>query len=169
LTFPVDVRGIIIRGDEQARRAIRAIAIEPMSVVPAAQRLTADYARHAVRYEPAAVYFLDDRSFPEPEAFWVGGARRSVVVIQPVSSRPSVTLVVRNAPVANRVLLESARWRNELQLEPGEERRVAVPIDTARGAALLAVSTTTGFRPSAMDPNSRDDRFLGLWVRVIGD
>jgi hypothetical protein len=42
-----------------------------------------------------------------------------------------------------------------------------VPIDPTRGAALLTVSTTAGFRPSALDPNSRDDRFLGLWIKVL--
>ena len=72
LDFPVDVRAIVVRGDEQARRNVRALAIEPLSVVPAAARLAADYARRAVRYGTTSVYFLDDRAFPEPEAFWIG-------------------------------------------------------------------------------------------------
>jgi hypothetical protein len=166
LTFPVDVRGIIVRGDEQARRAVRAITIEPVSVVPEARRLTTEYARHAVRYGTAAVYFLDDRSFPEPEGFWVGGRRDSSVVIQPASLAPSVTLLVRNAPLRNQVILQAGTLREDLQLAPGEERRVAVPIDPARAAARLRITVTGGFRPSATDPNSRDDRFLGVWVKV---
>ncbi len=167
LNFPVDVRAIVIRGDEQARRAIRSLTIEPLAVVPPAQRLTSDYATRAVRYPTAAVFFLDDRSFPEPEAFWAGGARRSRVVIQPDKPVASVTLLVRNAPVDNRVAFESGRWREELQLGAGEERRVTLPIDQQRGAALLMVTTTAGFRPSAVDPKSGDTRFLGVWIKLV--
>ena len=32
--FPVDVRAIIVRGDEQARRSVQALTIEPISVLP---------------------------------------------------------------------------------------------------------------------------------------
>ena len=58
----------------------------------AAERLTADMARRAVRYGGATVYFLDDRSFPEPQAFWVGGARDATVVLQPDTAAATVTL-----------------------------------------------------------------------------
>ena len=167
LHFPVDVRAIVIRGDEQARRAVRSLTIEPIAIVPPAERLTSDYAKRGVRYPTAVVFFLDDRRFPEPEAFWAGGARRSSVVIDPDTPGTAVTLLVRNGPVNNRVVLESGRWHEELQLGAGEERRVAVPIYQRRGAALLTMTTTAGFRPSAVDPKSRDDRFLGVWIKVI--
>lgn len=167
LDFPVDVRAIVVRGDEQARRSIRALTIEPVSVVPAAARLSADYARRAVRYGASTVFFLDDRSFPEPEAFWIGGERRSTMVLQPGSARPFAMLLVRNAPVDNRVVIQSGGSRDEMQLAPGEERRVELPIDPQHGAALFTVTTTAGFRPSAVDPKSRDDRFLGVWIRVV--
>jgi hypothetical protein len=61
LDFPVDVRAIVVRGDEQARRSVRALTIEPLSVVPASARLAADSARRAVRYGTASVFFLDWR------------------------------------------------------------------------------------------------------------
>jgi hypothetical protein len=167
LTFPVDVRAIVVRGDEQARRAIRALTIEPIAIVRPGQRLTSEYARRAVRYGTSTVYFLDDRSFPEPEAFWIGGARRSSVVLQPGNPAAPVSLLVRNAPIENRVVMESGSWREQLQLAPGEERRVTLPIDQGRGATLVTVTTASGFRPSAVDPKSRDTRFLGVWIRVI--
>ncbi len=169
LTFPVDVRAIVVRGDEQARRAIRTLTIEPISIVPPDRRLTSEYARRAVRYGTSSVYFLDDRSFPEPEAFWIGGSRRSSVVLQPDNPAAPVALLVRNAPVENGVVMESGNWREDLHLAAGEERRVTLPIDQGRGAALVTVTTTSGFRPSVVDPKSRDNRFLGVWIRVIGD
>ena len=164
--FPVDVRAIVVRGDEQARRSIRALTIEPLSVLPATSRLATEFAQRAVRYGNTSVYFLDDRSFPEPEAFWVGGQRNSTVALQPDSGEP-VMLLVRNAPVENQVTLESGSWRESVSLGPGEERRIEVPIDRQRGAALLLVTASNGFRPSAVDPKSRDDRFLGVYVKVV--
>jgi hypothetical protein len=168
LNFPVDVRAIVVRGDEEARRSIRALAIESVSILPPAARLSDEYARRAVRYGETTVFFLDERSFPEPEAFWIGGARAaSAVVVQPDAPRPSITLLMRNAPVDNRVVIQSGSWREELPLAPGEERRVQVPIDVQRAAALCTISASSGFRPSAVDPNSHDDRFLGVWIKVL--
>ena len=168
LSFPVDVRAIVVRGDEQARRSIRSLTVEPVSIRRAAERLSDEYARRAVRYGITTVFFLDERSFPEPEAFWIGGARRaSAMVVQPDAPQSTVTLLVRNAPVDNRVMIQSGRWREDLPLGPGEERRVQVPIDVQQGAALFTISTSSGFRPSVAEPNSHDDRFLGVWVKVL--
>ena len=38
----------------------------------------------------------------------------------------------------------------------------------SRGATLVRISTTAGFRPSAVDPKNRDTRYLGAWIRVGG-
>jgi hypothetical protein len=167
LDFPVDVRAIVVRGDEQARRTIRALTIEPLAIVPAAARLTGDYALRAARYGNTTVYFLDERSFPEPEGFWVGGARSASVAVQPDAARTTVTVLLRNAAVDNRVVIQSGRWREEIQLDPGGERQVRLPIDTQRGAALFTIAPAAGFRPAAGDPKSRDFRFLGVWVKVV--
>ncbi len=168
MTFPVDVRAVLVRGDEVSRQRLESLTIEPLAIVPAAERLTTDYARHGVRYGAASIFFLDDRSFPEPEAFWVGGGRRSTVVVQPdVASTPRASLLVRNGPVENRVVLEAGKWRDEIALQPGEERLVFVPLDARRGATLLAFTTSSGFQPSSHDPRSRDTRYLGVWVKPI--
>ena len=164
IEFPVDVRALIIRGDENARRAVRRVVVEPVSIVPASARLTDLIARRAVRYEGASVFFLDDRSFPEPAGFWVGGSRESTFVVQADRPQSSVDLHLRNAPVANRFTLESGQWREELTLAPGEEREVQVPLGPGQRAALVTATSTSGFRPSESNPESRDDRFLGVWI-----
>lgn len=168
LRFPVDVRAIVVRGDEQTRRMMRELTVEPVSILPPAERLTSEYARHAVLYPTATVFFLDERSFPEPDAFWVGGARQSTVAVQATGPFPpsSITVRVRNAPVENRVTMQSGAWREEMQLAPGEERQVVVPATNPAGTALVSITTSAGFRPSAVDAKSRDDRFLGVWIRV---
>ncbi|HVL67831.1 MAG TPA: hypothetical protein VM364_11255 [Vicinamibacterales bacterium] len=166
VNFPVDVRALMIRGDEDARRNLRGLAIEPVRLWLPEDRLTGGVAKTAVRYGRATVYFLDERSFPEPEAFWVGGSRTSEIVIHPDEARATGTLFLRNGAAENTVLIATRGWREELRLGPGEERRVQVPLDYARGASLFRITTSAGFRPSAVDPASRDHRFLGVWVKV---
>ena len=111
------------------------------------------------------MFFLDERSFAEPEGFWIGGSRQSAFVVQPDRPQSSVDLTLRNAPVENRLTLASGQWREELTLAPGEERHVQVPLGPGQRAALVTATTTAGFRPSASTPDSRDDRFLGVWVK----
>jgi len=167
VTFPVDVRAIVVRGDEQARRTLGRLVIAPLSLVPVRDRLAVDHALHGVRYGAATLFFMDDRSFPEPAAFWIGGSRTTSVVLHPDAPAAVATLLLRNAPVDNRVLIEAGPWREELQLGPGEEHRVQVPLDTGRGATLIRFTASSGFRPSAGDAASRDDRFLGVWVTLL--
>jgi hypothetical protein len=167
IEFPVAVRALILRGDEDARRAIRKVIVEPLSIVPSSARLTDLVARRAVSYEGTAVFFLDDRSFAEPEAFWIGGSRQSTFVLQSDRPGPSIDLLLRNAPVDNRLTLEAGQWREELTLAPGEERRVQVPVAPGQRAALVTATTSSGFRPSESTPGSKDDRFLGVWAKPV--
>jgi hypothetical protein len=114
------------------------------------------------------VFFLDDRSFPEPAAFWVGGERTSTLVLQPDSPRAAVSILVRNGPVANHAILRDGTWSVDVPLAAGEEREVSVPFEPGRRARMLTITSTAGFRPSEADPKSRDTRFLGIWVKVVG-
>ncbi len=168
IAFPVDVRALIVRADEDLRRAIRRVIVEPLDIVPARARLTDLVARRAVRYDEASVFFLDDRSFAEPEGFWIGGNRQSAFVVQPDRPQSSIELHLRNAPVVNRVTIASGQWQEALTLAPGEERRVQVPVAPGQTAVLVTAATTAGFRPSESTPGSRDERFLGVWVAASG-
>ena len=166
IRLPVDVRGIVVHGDEDARRAAGVLRIRPVSVLKPADKASPGRAIHAVRYNDATMYFMDDRSFPEPNAFWVGGAGASSVVLQPDTPRAAATLLVRNAPVNNRVEIEAGGWRAPLELNPGDERRLEVPLDVRRGATAITFRVSSGFTPSEANPQSRDQRFLGAWIQV---
>ena len=139
--------------------------VEPVSLLPSDQ-FDVGYARTAVRYGGKTVFFLDDRSFLEPEAFWVGGARESSFAIQPDDVQPSVSMVLRNGPLPNQVTMNCGGVRSTLEFGPGEEKRVAADVDGSRRAAVVTLAVTGGFRPSEQDASSRDDRFLGIWVKV---
>jgi hypothetical protein len=169
LRVPVAVRSLVIRGDEDARSTVRGLVVEPLEVTPAPPGFTNEVARRAVRYEPAFVYFMDERSWPEPQAFWVGGSRDSTVVVQPVPARRSVVLTLRNAPVENRVTLESRGWERVLTMAAGEEQRIEIPMAPGAEAVPLRITASSGFRPSDVDAGSRDGRFLGVWVKIEGE
>jgi hypothetical protein len=166
--FPVDVRALVVRVDDQMRRRVRRLRIEPLSLVGPSQAISRDFARRAVRYGESTAFFMDERGFPEPEAFWVGGGRRATIVLQPDVQRTAAPLLIRNGAAENTGWVQSGAWREEWRLAPGEERRIEVPLDTRRSATLIEFSSVSGFRPSSVDPNSRDDRFLGLWVKPGG-
>jgi hypothetical protein len=166
LRLPVGVRSLVVRGDEDAWRTVRGLLVEPLEITPAAQRVTTEVARRAVRYEPAFVYFLDDRSFPEPQAFWVGGSRDTNLVVQPVLPRRTIAVTLRNAPVENQIRLESRGWAKSLTMGAGEEQRIEIPVAPGVDAIPLRIAASSGFRPSDVDAASRDERFLGVWVKV---
>ena len=87
-------------------------------------------------------------------------------MFQPDRPGTTIRLQLRNAPVVNKVGVEAGRWRESLELGPGEQRVVDVPMDPARGAVLVRFTSSSGFRPSEVEPGSRDERVLGVWVRV---
>jgi hypothetical protein len=164
--LPADVRLLVIRADEVARQELVSIAIRPVRIRRRSERVTRVMARRAVRYDTASVFFLDDRAYTEPSAFWVAGRREASIVIAPARTTAAQPLLLRNAPVDNTVTLISGSWRMQLTLSPGEERRVDVPMDPSCGAALLRIGSSAGFKPSEQDPSIRDGRYLGVYVRV---
>jgi hypothetical protein len=162
--LPVGARTLTVRADEAARDQLDQIELQP--VAPERAPYTLDTARHAVRYDGTVVFFLDDRAFPEPSGFWVGGEKDTRVVLSPDQARGTQAIVLRNAPVENTITLDTGGRREEIVLKPGEERRIEVPIEANGGAALLRIGASAGFRPSVADPNSRDSRLLGVCVMV---
>jgi hypothetical protein len=96
----------------------------------------------------------------------VGGERDSSIVVQTDAPQQTVSVLLRNGAVENTVLVQAGAWRDEIKFGPGEERRIEVPLNHQRGATRLRFTTSAGFRPSEVDPSSRDTRFLGVWVKL---
>ena len=120
----------------------------------------------------ALVYFLDDRSFPEPQAFWVGGARDAS------GRRCSPT---RPRAAVRRCCCGMRRWTTGSSLQAGDWTRVLTD-GAGRGTARARFPSTPARAPAAADrgrlgipsigsrePASRDQRFLGVWVKVEED
>ena len=165
IDLPLPVRALLVRADEGARDQLQSVELRPLP--GSAPPLSNEIARRAVRYEGATAFFVDDASFPEPSGFWIAGGRESAIAIRPDVAR-SIPLLLRNGAAANEVTLESGTWREALPLAPGEERRIDVPVGPS-GAAMIRIRAAAGFRPSEVDSNSRDTRFLGVFVQLRGD
>jgi hypothetical protein len=57
-------------------------------------------------------------------------------------------------------------WTTDLEAGvPAEVDVEPTPLD---GTLRMTISPANGFRPSEATPGSRDRRFLGCWVEVIG-
>jgi len=157
LVLPVAVNALTVAGAEG-----RAVALQPLE---APARRVQQKARRAMRYGAVTVYFLDDRAYAEPGAFWVGGARYANVVLQADPGVRHAELEIVNAPVANRVSVVGAAQPFKRDLLPGESAVVPLVFD-ARGAARLQIDSAGGFIPADTDPGNQDRRFLGVYVTI---
>jgi hypothetical protein len=122
-------------------------------------------ARRAAHYGLATVFLMRGDAWMEPAGTWVAGGSNAEFAIAP-DAQSTLQLFMRNGPVANRVTLESATWKETLTLEPGAERTLPLPKDRRRLAIPLKVTATTGFRPADFNPKTEDVRFLGVWIET---
>jgi hypothetical protein len=166
IQLPVNVGSLVVLGEQSA--PVGAITLHPLKVWQGPSKISGEIARRVERYGPALVSFFDlSAMFPEPAGFWIAGGRESTVAIRP-DQRRSIPIVLRNGAIDNRVTLQAGAWRADFALTVGEEQRIEIPIG-ASGAALLSIRSANGFRPSDVDANSRDTRFLGVFVQVKGE
>jgi hypothetical protein len=76
-------------------------------------------------------------------------------------------VLLRNGPVPNRVTLRGAGTSVDLELQPGEERVVDVPVDRVTGGAVFEIRAEKGFRPADFDKTTKDLRYLGVWIQAV--
>ena len=162
IRLPVDVPALIAHGSNSPAADSASLVLQASSVGPLFD--DAPRAPRARRYAGTVVYFLDGDAFAEPDGFWIRGGSTTEVVAQPDGGGAAATVLVRNGPVENSLLLSSGTWRDERTLTAGEERDITIPLDTARGATRLRLHSSSGFRPSAVF-RSTDSRYLGVWIQ----
>ena len=133
-----------------------------------------DAGRARVRYgqDPTLLlYYLDHNAYlPEPPGIWVTGGRRADLIVR-TDHRPLETVrVTLTSRVANRVDVELGGDSVSVELEAGRARTVTLEprgVYARRSwAYLLSVETSDGFVPRLVEPNSRDQRYLGVAVRL---
>jgi len=165
IRLPVAADLLRLDADTDARRSLLRLSIRAIELPgPAAGYWPEAAAIHATRYGPAVVFHTGGHAYMEPAGTWVGGGDFADFVIAP-DGASHARLFVRNSAISNRVTIDVGSWREELALDPGEERLVDIPAEAGRIVAVR-VRTATGARPADSDPNNADRRLLGCWIEA---
>ena len=165
VTLGNDVQTLRFDGDAATRSAIQHVSIHAERRLASHERVSNRRAWRAARYAHATVFLLDGRAYLEPDGSWIAGAASAEFAIVGDRGAP-VHLFVRNAAVANTVVLEGAHWRRELAMAPREEKMLDVPADADRPGAMLKISSSSGARPSDVEAGNTDRRLLGCWIET---
>lgn len=164
LRLPLRVDRLTITGDSAAVSSIRSLALQPIAVVPPSQLLSPQSVSRAFRYGSLLAYPVTAGVHPEPSGLWVEAGIDGGIVFSTASPARSLRLLARNGPVDNVVRLRAGKWEARLQLAPGAEQVVDVPVDEASLGALVEAHAERGFVPAKVDPRSGDRRDLGVWL-----
>lgn len=164
--LPLDVGFVGFRSGRELERAIGAITLTPLLVTDASRRPRVPQVLAAADYGGTLVFFHDDWTTPEPDGFWVLGARPTrLTFTRDAGAEGPLSIHLRADHVPNRVTLSAPGWTQAIDLQPREPQRVELP-PPSRGAVSITVDAATGFVPAEQDPASRDRRRLGVWVTV---
>jgi hypothetical protein len=122
----------------------------------------------AGRIGNTSVFFHDGKTHTEPSGFWALGVRRTDVSIVVPDPLTELRLRVHSGARPNRVTLTAGGWRQTLALEPGVVEDVRVPVGPG-GLLALTIDAEAGFVPAEVDPLSRDERLLGVWIEFAAE
>jgi hypothetical protein len=165
LVLPVGVGLLRVSVDSRGGDPAPTVSMRARRILDSQEGWPIAVAAQAARYGPAVVFLVGGHADIEPGGMWIRGSDQAGFVIVPDSGSP-IQLFVRNAPIENRVVLESGSWRDELVLGSREERIVTVPADTHRIGTALRVTSRHGVRPIDVDPHSDDRRVLGCFIET---
>ena len=166
ISLPAAVSTLRVDVDPEARASLAQLSVRAVAVPGSHERPAGNSeALRGARYGPGKLFLIGGQAYFERDGVWVGGPGRTDFVLTPDSGSP-VRLFVRNPPTDNRVTLSTGAWRQELVLQPGEERLVDVPSGANTLGLRLTIANSTGARPMDFEPRSRDDRYLGCWIEL---
>jgi hypothetical protein len=167
--LPVDVNFVGFRASAGLEAAVGELRVRPMRVAPTLDRVAAYEVLATLALDRFVFLFHDSASYPEPDGFWVRGANRAIVSVVSKTGRLTTKVRLRlRSPVANSVRFETPGLTWTTDLEAGVPAEVDVEPTPLDGTLRMTISPAYGFRPSEVTPGSRDRRFLGCWVEVIG-
>jgi hypothetical protein len=167
--LPIDAVLVGFRAQPALDHGDGELQLTPDHVLDEGRRIARPPVIGARRYGAVTAFFHDDFVFAEPTGYWTRGrASAQVTYAMSADASPAINVAVRCGPVANRVTLSTPGWKEQLAIEQGETRHVAIPTSVLPGLGVriapLQVSVQQGFVPADVDRVATDRRFLGCWI-----
>jgi hypothetical protein len=166
--LPVSVARVIIDTPEDAlAQRIRSIEVVPRSIVPRHLRDTRDVRTiESVEGWPGGyVAYVDDHSYPEKGVFWTRGQESATILVAPHGAS-LLTLTLFIGPRRGVVHVSVAGDERLVTLDAGSVHVLEIPAPPRRPLIPVTVRSEGMFRPSDIDHESDDVRWLGCQVRV---
>jgi hypothetical protein len=153
---------------------VRMLPVELTMVDDLPVNLDVSRCRLPMGTDPTLSLFLIDANVyaPEPAGIWVHGQRRGDIIIRTAAPLSGLRVSL-SSPVPNTVWVSFEGRSTTVTLKPGESVDVSMTSDggvyAKRGYGyVLSVKTTNGFVPMNTDSASRDNRYLGVMMRLQG-
>jgi hypothetical protein len=163
LLLPAGAATLVVRAEPAAPVPAPRVVLRPLGLFsPPGNAIDArELARRAASYGDLDVFAFGDDVWLEPHGVWIGGARAGRLVLSVPGGRSSVPLLIRAGPPGARVQVDGPGLVQSRLLGPLESMAVDVPVAARSRMTWITVRTDRGFRPSEVDPGSRDRRLLG--------
>ena len=117
------------------------------------------------------LYFLDRHAYPpDPDLMWIGGDGRADIIVRTVDPVHHLR-VTASSPIQTVLTISAGGAVSTVPIVPGASITFDVPAEGGvRGASgwsyLLSAQSSEGFIPRLHDPYPKDDRNLGVQIKL---
>jgi hypothetical protein len=155
--LPVPIWAVRVTSPQPEPESWR-VLLRPLDVRPTA---IDGFAWRATLYGDVVVFGMDLSSYPEQAGLWLGGDRRSTMIVVDRDGRSvPVRLELEAGPAPVTVSLKHGDWRSGVALPAGARTQIDVPSSPGGDAALLTADVEGAF-------TANDGRRLGTWLSVV--
>ena len=167
--LPIDAELVGFRAQPDLANGNGELQLTAANIVAEGRRVARPPVIGARRYGTATAFFHDDKVFAEPTGYWTRGrATAQVTYVTTAESGATTDVILSCGPVPNQVTLSTDDWKQQLMLEPGAARHLAIPTipvsELGVRMAPLRIAVEAGFVPANVDRAATDRRFLGCWI-----
>jgi hypothetical protein len=149
---------------------IQRVELAPQLPVPRSARVEIPF-REVLGVDAAAgvfVLYQDRAIYVEGQSAWVRGGETTSFAVTGPPSGTSVEALLINGPVPQEVTLAAGETTERLFLAGRETRPVTLRLPAGVTRFPVSITSPAGFRPSEVEPGSRDNRWLGVRVTWVG-
>jgi len=169
-SLPVDIGFVGFKASAPIADASPRLRLTPQRIVDASARPKTPAVLGSQSYAGLSVLVHGEDAWPEATGVWLRG-RTTVMLTLVFPDDAWRTFDVRAGAVPVKVTAEWGTSTETWDLAPGEVARTIIDAPALRPgqqmrSAQLRITSSNGFVPAEIDPNSRDRRLLGTWLEL---